>query len=61
MGKKKECLEYVNPNGNETAMKTIYNIQKEQLSQNIGFSMLLNRPSGLSLEQFKRYQKMIKR
>ena len=31
------------------------NIQytKEQLSQNLGFSMLLNKPSGLTLDQFK--------
>lgn len=51
---KKECLEYVNPNGNGDGDENNIQYTKEQLSQNIGFSMLLNRPSGLSLEQFKK-------
>ena len=49
-----ECLEYVNPNGTGDGDENNVQYTKEQLSQNLGFSMLLNKPSGLTLEQFKK-------
>ncbi len=51
---KMDCLEYVNPNGTGDGDENNIQYTKEQLSQNLGFSMLLNKPSGLSLEQFKK-------
>lgn len=51
---KTDCLEYVNPNGTGDGDENNIQYTKEQLSQNLGFSMLLNKPSGLSLEQFKK-------
>lgn len=48
-----DCLEYVNPNGTGDGDENNIQYTKEQLSQNLGFSMLLNKPSGLTLEQFK--------
>ena len=51
---KSECLEYVNPNGTGDGDENNVQYTKEQLSQNLGFSMLLNKPSGLTLEQFKK-------
>ena len=51
---KMDCLEYVNPNGTGDGDENNIQYTKEQLSQNLGFSMLLNKPSGLTLEQFKK-------
>ena len=51
---KMDCLEYVNPNGTGDGDENNIQYTKEQLSQNLGFSMLLNKPSGMSLEQFKK-------
>lgn len=51
---KTESLEYVNPNGTGDGDENNIQYTKEQLSKNLGFSMLLNKPSGLSLEQFKK-------
>ena len=51
---KTDCLEYVNPNGTGDGDENNIQYTKEQLSQNLGFSMLLNKPSGLTLEQFKK-------
>lgn len=51
---KTENLEYVNPNGTGDGDENNIQYTKEQLSKNLGFSMLLNKPSGLSLEQFKK-------
>lgn len=51
---KSECLEYVNPNGTGDGDENNIQYTKDQLTQNLGFSMLLNKPSGLTLEQFKK-------
>ena len=50
---KSDSLEYVDPNGTGDGDENNIQYTKEQLSQNLGFSMLLNKPSGLTLEQFK--------
>lgn len=50
---KSDSLEYVNPNGTGDGDENNIQYTKEQLSQNLGFSMLLNKPSGLTLDQFK--------
>ena len=50
---KSENLEYVNPNGTGDGDENNIQYTREQLTQNLGFSMLLNKPSGLTLEQFK--------
>lgn len=50
---KSDSLEYVDPNGNGDGDENNVQYTKEQLSQNLGFSMLLNKPSGLTLDQFK--------
>ena len=47
-----ENLEYVNPNGTGDGDENNIQYSKEQLTQNLGFSMLLNKPSGLTLDQF---------
>lgn len=49
-----ENLEYVNPNGTGDGDENNIQYTKEQLTQNLGFSMLLNKPSGLTLEQFNK-------
>ncbi len=49
-----DCLTYVNPNGTGDGDENNNQYTREELSQNLGFSMLLNRKSGLSLEQFKK-------
>lgn len=49
---KSESLEYVDPNGTGDGDENNIQYTKEQLSQNLGFSMLLNKPSGLTLDQF---------
>lgn len=51
---KSESLEYVDPNGTGDGDENNIQYTKEQLSQNLGFSMLLNKPSGLTLEQFNK-------
>ena len=51
---KSENVEYVNPNGTGDGDENNVQYTKEELSQNLGFSMLLNKPSGLTLEQFKK-------
>lgn len=50
---KSESLEYVDPNGTGDGDENNIQYTKEQLTQNLGFSMLLNRPSGLTLDQFR--------
>ena len=51
---KQDCLTYVNPNGTGDGDENNVQYSKDQLVQNLGFSMLLNKPSGLTLEQFKK-------
>ncbi len=51
---KSENLEYVDPNGTGDGDENNVQYTKEQLTQNLGFSMLLNKPSGLTLEQFNK-------
>ena len=48
---KKDKVEYVNESANADGSMPVYT--KEQLTQDVGISMLLNRRSGLTLEQFK--------
>lgn len=50
----KDCLTYVNPNGTGDGDGNNKQYTKEQLTQDIGFSMLLNKKSNLTLEQFKK-------
>lgn len=50
----KDSVSYVNPNGNSDGDENNMQYTKEQLSQGINFSMLLNKKSGLTLEQFKK-------
>lgn len=50
----KDCLKYVAPNLGSDGDENNPQYTKEQLTQDIGFSMLLNRKSGLSLEQYKK-------
>ena len=50
---KADSLEYVDPNGTGDGDENNVQYTKEQLTQNLGFSMLLNKPSGLTLDQFK--------
>ena len=50
---KSDSLEYVDPNGTGDGDENNVQYTKEQLTQNLGFSMLLNKPSGLTLDQFK--------
>lgn len=50
----KETVTYVNPNGTGDGDENNIQYTKEELTQNLGFSMLLNQRSGLSLEQFKK-------
>ena len=50
----KNSLTYVNPNGTGDGDENNVQYTKEQLTQNLGFSMLMNRRSNLSLEQFKK-------
>lgn len=48
-----DCLTYVNPNENGDGDENNIQYTKEQLSQDLGFSMLVNKKSYLTLEQFK--------
>lgn len=50
---KDEDLQYVNPNGDGDGDENRRTYTREQLTQDLGFSMLLNRPSYLTLEQFR--------
>ncbi len=50
---KSDSLEYVAPNGTGDGDENNIQYTKEQLTQDLGFSMLLNKPSGLTLDQFK--------
>jgi len=50
----KNSLTYVNPNGTGDGDENNIQYTKEQLTQNLGFSMLMNRRSNLTLEQFKK-------
>ena len=50
---KADSLEYIDPNGTGDGDENNVQYTKEQLTQNLGFSMLLNKPSGLTLDQFK--------
>ena len=52
---KAECTIYINPKINEEQKESIAtNKTKEQLLSTLGINMQLNKPSGLSLEQFKK-------
>lgn len=52
---KEECTIYINPNkNNEEEQGTIEQKTKQQLLAKLKFDMQLNKPSGLSLEQFKK-------
>ena len=48
------CVTYIDPNGTGDGDENNIQYSKEELSQDLGFSMLLNKRSGLSLEQFKK-------
>lgn len=50
----KDSFTYYNPNANSDGDENNAQYTKEELTQNLGFSMLLNKKSGLSLEQFKK-------
>lgn len=50
---KAECTTYINPNKDEKYMEQ-NELTKQQLMKNVNFSMKLNTPSGLTLEQFKK-------
>lgn len=49
-----DCLTYFNPNANGDGDENNIQYTKEQLSQDLGFSMLVNKKSYLTLEQFKK-------
>lgn len=52
---KKECFTYLNPNEEPKEDIVAGNkYTKQQLLSTLGFDMALNKPSGLSLEQFKK-------
>ena len=50
----KDCLTYDNPNNQNDNEDENTELTKEQLLKKVGFSMLLNEKSGLSLAQFKK-------
>ena len=50
----KDCLKYVAPNSGSDGDENNPQYTKEQLTQDVGFSMLLNRKSGLSIDQYKK-------
>ncbi|MBR3324957.1 MAG: G5 domain-containing protein [Clostridia bacterium] len=50
----KDCLKFVPPNAESDGDENNPQFTKEQLTQDIGFSMLLNRKSGLSIDQYKK-------
>ncbi len=49
-----DCVTYANPNGSGDGDENNNQYSRDELTQNLGFSMLLNKPSGLSIEQFKK-------
>ena len=49
-----DCVTYLDPNGTGDGDENNIQYTREELSQNLGFSMLLNKKSGLTLEQFKK-------
>ena len=52
---KSECTIYINPNANEEQKQTTAETKtKEQLLATLNINMQLNKPSGLTLEQFKK-------
>lgn len=52
---KSECTIYINPNANEEQKQTTAETKtKEQLLSTLNINMKLNKPSGLTLEQFKK-------
>ena len=52
---KSECTIYINPNSSEEQKQTIAETKtKEQLLATLSINMQLNKPSGLTLEQFKK-------
>ena len=52
---KSECTIYINPNLNEEQKESIASTKtKEQLISKLNINMQLNKPSGLTLEQFKK-------
>ena len=52
---KSECTIYINPNSSEEQKQTIAETKtKEQLLATLNINMQLNKPSGLTLEQFKK-------
>lgn len=50
----KECLKYNPPNSGSDGDENNPQYTREQLTQDIGFSMLLNKKSGLTVEQYKK-------
>lgn len=51
---KAECFTYLDPNSNQEEMSSTSQYTKQQLLNKLNFNMALNKPSGLSLEQFKK-------
>lgn len=52
---KSECMTYINPNATAQENEQSYGgLNKAQLISKLSFNMPLNKPSGLSLEQFKK-------
>ncbi len=49
-----DCVTYVDPNSGSDGDGNNIQYSKEQLSQDLGISMLLNKKSGLTLEQFRK-------
>lgn len=50
----KDCLSYIDPNAGSDGDENNVQYTREQLTQDLGFSMLVNKKSGLSLSQFKK-------
>lgn len=48
-----DCVIYVNPNGTSDGDENNHQYTKEELSKDMGFSMLLNKKSELTIDQFK--------
>ena len=51
---KAECFTYLEPNSNKEETSGTSQYTREQLLNRLNFNMALNKPSGLSLEQFKK-------
>ena len=50
----KDCLKYNPPNAGSDGDENNPQYTREQLTQDLGFSMLLNKKSGLTVEQYKK-------